>query len=135
MTIIGLSLISIESPYVTYFSSIVSQEEKSPSRDTKKDGSSIFASSLKEEAFESRRVEATWAVWENYLSWSTSLENIEAKKYWEREQEEMLGSLHASSSISCKPNVLSKIFQSSNGNSAESMRWYIFGDIPKHIIP
>ena len=45
-------------PYVTSFSSLVSQE-KLPSRDTKKDRSSIFASSLKEDAFESRRVEAT----------------------------------------------------------------------------
>ena len=44
-----------------------------------------------------------------------------------------MGSLHASSSISYKPKALSKLFQSSNGYSAESMRWCIFGDIPKHI--
>ena len=64
---------------------------------------------------------ATWTVWENYSSLSTSSENVEAKKSWEKEQEEMLGSLHASSSISCKPKALSKIFQSSKGKIQQNL--------------
>ena len=64
--VIGSSSISISAPYVTYFSSLVSREEKSPSRDTEKYGSSIFASWLKEEAFKSKREESIWTVWETY---------------------------------------------------------------------
>ena len=47
------SSITIEDPYVTSFSSLVT------SRDIEKDFSSILASSLKEKAFESKRVATT----------------------------------------------------------------------------
>ena len=70
----------MEAPLVTYFSSTVSQEDDSlysTSRDTEKDGSSIIiASWLEEEAFESKRIVATWTVWDTSSSWVNYSENV-----------------------------------------------------------